>query len=86
MKINCLIDFYSEEIPAQMQIFIERELKLLFEKEMKSYFLEFKNVEVFTSPRHFSIFINEVDTNQKDTILEIKGPRTNAPEIALNGF
>ena len=86
MKTNCLVDFFSEEIPAQMQIYIETELKLLFEKEIKSHSLQFKNVEVFTSPRHFSIFINEVDTNQKDKIFEIKGPRTNAPEKAINGF
>ena len=84
-KIDCLIDFFSEEIPARMQVYIETELKILFENEIRNHFLNFKNIEVFTSPRHFSIFINDVDTNQRSDF-EIKGPRINSPEKAINGF
>ena len=85
-KIDCLIDFFSEEIPARMQVFLEKELKILFENEIRNHFLNFKNIEVFTSPRHFTIFINDVDQKQKDQIFEIKGPRINSPEKAINGF
>ena len=38
-KVNCLIDFFSEEIPASMQIFLEKELNLLFEKVLNKVLL-----------------------------------------------
>ena len=37
-KVNCLIDFFSEEIPASMQLFLEKELNLLFEKVLNKVF------------------------------------------------
>ena len=40
-KVNCLIDFFSEEIPASMQIFLEQEFKLLFKEVLNKLPMEF---------------------------------------------
>ena len=43
-KVNCLIDFFSEEIPASMQIFLEKELNLLFEKVLNKVLFDMKKL------------------------------------------
>ena len=85
-KVNCLIDFFSEEIPASMQIFLEKEFKRLFEKELKNSLLNFEKIETYSSPRHHCALIHNIDSVQKDQSLDIKGPRIDAPKLAIEGF
>ena len=85
-KVNCLIDFFSEEIPASMQIFLEREFNLLFEKALSKVLLNYEKIEILSSPRHHCLLIHNIDNIQKDQILNIKGPRIDAPRLAIEGF
>ncbi len=85
-NINCLVDFFSEEIPANMQIHIENELKKTFAKEIKNHFLKINDIQVFSSPRHFTVFLNHLQLVQRDQNLEIKGPRIDARREAIDGF
>ena len=48
-KVNCLIDFFSEEIPASMQLFLEKELNHLFEKVLNKVLLNFEKIEILSS-------------------------------------
>ena len=50
-KVNCLIDFFSEEIPASMQIFLEKEFNLLFEKVLNKVLLNYQKIEVLIPGR-----------------------------------
>ena len=75
-KVNCLIDFFSEEIPASMQLFLEKELNLLFEKVLNKVLLNYEKIEILSSPRHHCVLIHNIDSVQKDQSLDIKGPRT----------
>ena len=85
-KVNCLIDFFSEEIPASMQIFLEKELNLLFEKVLNKVLLNYEKIEILSSPRHHCVLIHNIDNLQKDRSLDIKGPRIDAPKLAIEGF
>ena len=85
-KIDCLIDFLSEEIPANMQIFLEKEIKFLFEKELANFMILFEKIQVFSSPRHLSILLTDMQSSQRDQTFEIKGPKIDSPAIAIEGF
>ncbi|MDC3064032.1 glycine--tRNA ligase subunit beta, partial [Alphaproteobacteria bacterium] len=85
-KVDCLIDFFSEEIPASMQIFLEKEFNHIFEKVLNNALLNYEKIEILSSPRHHSILIHKIDSIQKDQSLDIKGPRINAPKLAVEGF
>ena len=85
-KVNCLIDFFSEEIPASMQIFLEKEFKNLFEKVIDNSLLKYEKIEILSSPRHHCVLIHKIDSIQKDQNLDIKGPRVDSPKLAIEGF
>ena len=85
-KVNCLIDFFSEEIPASMQLFLEKELSLLFEKVLNKVLLSYEKIEILSSPRHHCVLIHNIDSIQKDQSLDVKGPRIDAPKLAIEGF
>ena len=48
-KVNCLIDFFSEEIPASMQLFLEKELSFLFEKVLNKVLFNYEKIKFITS-------------------------------------
>ncbi len=85
-RVNCLIDFFSEEIPASIQIFLEKELILLFEKVLNKVLLNYEKIEILSSPRHHCVLIHNIESIQKDQSLDIKGPRIDAPKLAIEGF
>ena len=83
---NCLIEFFSEEIPASMQISLEYQLQNIFEAELNEKRLSFSNIEMFSSPRHLGVKINNLQKKQEDKLLFIKGPSIKSPEVAISGF
>ncbi len=85
-KVNCVIDFFSEEIPASMQIFLEKELNNLFEKILNNVLLNYEKIEILSSPRHHCVLIHNIESMQKDQCLDVKGPRIDAPKLAIKGF
>lgn len=83
------VEFFSEEIPARMQWKAGVDLFQLFGEQLKkSGFSEFtiKDENVCYTPRRLAIAIDNLPTQQPDRSEEIKGPRIDAPEQALNGF
>ncbi len=82
-----LLEILSEEIPARMQAkaaddLLERLLSLANEcgafKEAK--------VETFVTPRRLIGWVTNLPEKQPDTNSERKGPKTDAPEQAVEGF
>ena len=47
-KVNCLIDFFSEEIPASMQIFLEKEFRLILVKVLNKVLLNYEKIEILS--------------------------------------
>ena len=85
-KEDCLIEFFSEEIPAGMQKSVENQIGSLFKNEFSIRKLSYSKVKLYSTPRRFAIKINDLDVKQEDRSLEIKGPNINASESALKGF
>ena len=83
---NLLLEFFSEEIPARMQLNSERQLKNLFTKSLLQKDIAFDSLKTFSSPRHLSIIIKNIELEQKDQKLEKKGPRFDANQKAIDGF
>ena len=85
-KGDLLLEFFSEEIPARMQLASERQLECLFTSALSTRGINYEKCSTFSGPRHLSIMIGNIDLKQKDKKIEIRGPRVNSNKKALNGF
>ena len=86
LKGNLLLEFFSEEIPARMQLNSEKQLENLLTKSLTESGIAFSNFKTYSSPRHLSIIIKNIDLKQKDQKIEKRGPRHNANQKAIDGF
>ena len=80
------LELFSEEIPANLQ----RNLRKNLLEEFKKFFFEksikFSKCFALSTPNRLVIVFNNVDKQIKILPNEIKGPKTDAPEQAINGF
>jgi glycyl-tRNA synthetase beta chain len=81
-----LLELFSEEIPARMQAQAGRDLERLAREHLSKAELAFGEVRSFAGPRRLTLVIDGLPLAQADRTEERKGPRTNAPEKALEGF
>ena len=85
-KGNLLLEFFSEEIPARMQLNSEIQLQNLFAKSLTQRDIAFESSKTFSGPRHLSIIIKNIELEQKDQEIEKRGPRFDANQKAIDGF
>lgn len=83
---DVLLELLSEEIPARMQAEASRELQARMEKALKEARLEFSAILSFVTPRRLAIRVEGLPNTQPDISIERKGPRTDAPAAAIEGF
>ena len=83
---NLLLEFFSEEIPARMQLNSEIQLQNLFINSLKKRDIAFESFKTFSGPRHLSIIIKNIELEQKDQEIEKRGPRFDADQKAIDGF
>jgi glycyl-tRNA synthetase beta chain len=76
-----LLELFSEEIPARMQVAAINYLQDSLIKELKVV-----DIEPFSTPRRLAVIIKNLPITQPDITTELKGPKIDAPEVALNGF
>ena len=80
------LELFSEEIPAGLQ----KDLRSKLLEEFQKFFLEksIKSKKSFSlsTPNRLIIVFEGLDKKIKILSEEIKGPKTNAPEQALEGF
>ncbi|MDA0785140.1 MAG: glycine--tRNA ligase subunit beta [Proteobacteria bacterium] len=81
-----LLEFRSEEIPARMQRRASADLERLLTAALKENNLEHGSVDVRATPRRLAIRVEGLPETQPSRAVERKGPRTDAPEKALEGF
>jgi glycyl-tRNA synthetase beta chain len=81
-----LLELFSEEIPARMQAQAARDLERLARDHLGKAELAFGEVRSFAGPRRLTLVVEDLPVAQADRTEERKGPRTNAPEKALEGF
>ena len=81
-----LLELFSEEIPARMQVKAADDLARLVTSALKDKGLEFGSVASHSTPRRLTLVINDLPVAQPDKSEERRGPRVWAPEKALEGF
>jgi len=81
-----LLELRSEEIPARMQAGARADLEKLFRKELDGAGLKAGAVIVWSTPRRLALIARDLPDATEAVSEEVKGPRTSAPEQALEGF
>jgi glycyl-tRNA synthetase beta chain len=81
-----LLELFSEEIPARMQAQAARDLERLARERLAAEGLLPEGLKTFAGPRRLTLVADGLPPAQKDRSEEVKGPRTTAPEQALDGF
>ncbi len=81
-----LLELFSEEIPARMQLRAAEDLKRLIGDGLKAQGLVTGNAQAYATPRRLTLAIDGVPDTSPAIAEEKKGPRVGAPEQALQGF
>ncbi|WP_342169988.1 glycine--tRNA ligase subunit beta [Rickettsia endosymbiont of Seladonia tumulorum] len=80
-----LLELFSEEIPAFMQKDAEEGYLSIFTKIFEENEI-FARLQVFSGPRRITLYATHLPKVMLPKEIEIKGPSTEAPEAAINGF
>ncbi len=80
------LELFSEEIPSSLQKNLREDLLDKFNNSFKKKFISFKKSSSFSTPNRLIILFEGLQKKIILKSLEIKGPSTNAPEAALEGF
>ncbi len=81
-----LIELFSEEIPARMQVRASDDLRRLMTEGLKARGLETGEARAFSTPRRLVLVVDKVPDKSPAISEEKKGPRVGAPEQAVAGF
>ncbi|MCO6186906.1 glycine--tRNA ligase subunit beta [Rhizobium sp. L1K21] len=83
---DLLLELRSEEIPARMQRKAAGDLKKLLTDALVDAGLTYEGAREYWTPRRLTLDIRGLTARSADTREERKGPRTDAPEKAIEGF
>lgn len=83
---DLLIELFSEEIPARMQPGAREALKKLVTDGLVEGGLTYASAGAFSTPRRLTLTIEDLSAQSRAVREERKGPRTDAPEAAVQGF
>lgn len=83
---DLLLELRSEEIPARMQRKAAGDLKKLLTDALVEAGLTYEGAREYWTPRRLTLDIRGLTARSADTREERKGPRTDAPEKAIEGF
>ena len=83
---DLLLELRSEEIPARMQRKAAGDLKKLVTDALVETGLTYEGAREYWTPRRLTLDIRGLTARSADQREERKGPRTDAPEKAIEGF
>lgn len=81
-----LIELLSEEIPARMQDRAAEDFAGLLAQRLNAAGLKHESIQAFSTPRRIAVVAKGLPKQQPDVTEERRGPRTDAPEKAIEGF
>ncbi|MGV3278080.1 glycine--tRNA ligase subunit beta [Rickettsiales bacterium LUAb2] len=81
-----IFEILTEDIPANLQIKAESDIKQLFITSFTKYNLTYSKITAFSTPRRIAILVENLLTDIADITVEKKGPAKTAGEKALLGF
>jgi len=83
---DLIFEIFSEEIPARMQANAAEFLRKNFEEKLQGSGVFYRTCKTFVTPRRLALFADGLSLTQEDSVAERKGPRTDANDVALEGF
>ncbi|MCL5776739.1 glycine--tRNA ligase subunit beta [Limibaculum sp. FT325] len=83
---DLLLELFSEEIPARMQARAAEDLRRLVTDRLVENGLTYAAAAAFATPRRLALSLTGLPKVTPDTAEERKGPRTDAPQPAIEGF
>ncbi|MDN5788884.1 glycine--tRNA ligase subunit beta, partial [Pseudorhodobacter sp.] len=83
---DMLLELFSEEIPARMQVRAAADLKKLVTDGLVEAGLTYASAGAFSTPRRLVLTVEGLLEESKPTREERKGPKADAPDAALQGF
>ncbi|TPW26205.1 glycine--tRNA ligase subunit beta [Pararhizobium mangrovi] len=83
---DLLLELRSEEIPARMQKKAAGDLKRLVTNAIVEAGLTYEGAQEYWTPRRLALDVRGVTARSPDRHEERKGPRTDAPQKAIDGF
>lgn len=81
-----VLELFSEEIPARMQPRARDDLKRLVTEALETSGLSFDKAAAYATPRRIALVVDGLPDAQPDISEEKRGPRTDAPDKAVEGF
>jgi glycyl-tRNA synthetase beta chain len=81
-----LLELFSEEIPARMQARAAEDLKTLVTEALDAASLSPGKAAAYATPRRLALVVDGLPDAQPDVSEEKRGPRTDAPAKAIEGF
>ncbi|MDP1875709.1 glycine--tRNA ligase subunit beta [Phenylobacterium sp.] len=81
-----LLELFSEEIPARMQVQAARDLERMARERLAEQGFLPEAMTTFAGPRRLTLVIEGLPEAQADRTEERKGPRVGSPEKAMEGF
>jgi glycyl-tRNA synthetase beta chain len=81
-----LTELLSEEIPARMQAQAAKDFERMARERLAEAGLLPTDMKTFAGPRRLTLVAEGLPAAQGDRREELKGPKTSAPEQALDGF
>lgn len=86
MSADFLLELRCEEIPARMQAKASEDLARLFTEKLAEAGLKAGKLTSYVTPRRLALIAHDLPLATEAVSEEFKGPRTSAPEQALEGF
>ncbi|WP_300581614.1 glycine--tRNA ligase subunit beta [Marivita sp.] len=83
---DLLIELFSEEIPARMQAKAADDLKSRVTNGLVEAGLTYAGAAAYATPRRLALRVDGLTERSPEVKEERKGPRTDAPEQAIEGF
>ena len=80
------IEFFSEEIPPNLQISARNQLQKLLVNKLSEANLKYDNFEIYSTPTRIAACIFGLPNKIKILPTEIKGPKVGVPEKVLENF
>ncbi len=81
-----LLEIFSEEIPARMQLRAAEDLKRLVTDGLKAAGLAWTRADAYVTPRRLALVVDGLPLEHTPKPTEVKGPRPGAPATANVGF
>jgi glycyl-tRNA synthetase beta chain len=83
---DLLLELFSEEIPARMQSKAADDLRKGVTDALVERGFLYEGAKAFVTPRRLALHIAGLPAKGQDVVEEKKGPRTDAPPAAIQGF